>query len=153
MLKSILHMHLDATKQCFVCGPDNVKGLKLEPYQENNKAVVASYVAPDYLCGFKGIVHGGMHCALLDCLSMWACYLQGKPSATTEFNVKLMKPVYVGEEIYLRSEIVSEDSDSVIVRGEIRNNRKELCTVSEIRARVLSKELMKKFTGETEANP
>jgi acyl-coenzyme A thioesterase PaaI-like protein len=152
MLRSVLHMHLDETKHCFVCGPDNPEGLKLEPYIENENAVVASYVAPDYLCGFKGIVHGGMHCALLDCLSLWTSYLQGKPAVTTEFNVKLLKPVFVGEEIYLRSEMVSEEDDVVIVRGEIRNNRKELCTVSEIRARVLSKERLNKFTGESKAN-
>jgi len=152
MLRSVLHMHLDETKHCFVCGPDNPQGLKLEPFIENENAVVASYVAPDYLCGFKGIVHGGMHCALLDCLSLWVSYLQGKPAVTTEFNVKLLKPVFVGEEIYLRSEMVSEEDDVVIVRGEIRNNRKELCTVSEIRARVLSKERLNKFTGEAQAN-
>ena len=140
-------MHLDETKHCFVCGPDNPRGLKLEPFKENGNAVVASYIAPDYLCGFKGIVHGGMHCALLDCLSLWASYLQGKPAVSTELNVKLLKPVFVGEEMYLRSEIVLEEDDSVIVRGEIRDSQKELCTVSEIKARVLSKELLKKFTG------
>jgi len=153
-------MHLDETKYCFVCGPDNPKGLKLEPYLEDENAVVASYIAPEYLCGFKfkkpvagfkGFLHGGMHCALLDCLSMWTFVaLRLKLVVTTEFNVKLLKPVFVGEKIYLRGEIISEKDDVVIVKAEIRNSRKELCTVSEIKLRVLSEELMKKFTGKEE---
>lgn len=146
-MRSVLDMHLDATKQCFVCGPDNPKGLKLEPYIEDDKVVVASYTAPDHLCGFKGLVHGGIHCALLDCMSMWASYLQGKPAVTTQFNVRLLKPILIGERMSLRSEVESEEGNDVIVKGEIRNARNELCIVSEIRARVLSDELQKKFTG------
>ena len=147
----------DETKYCFVCGPDNPKGLKLKAYAEDEKAVVASYIAPEYLCGFKfkkpvagfkGFLHGEMHCALLDCLCMWAFItLRLKPVVTTEFNVKLLKPIFVGEKMYLRGEIVSEKDDVAIVKGEIRNSRKELCTVSEVKLRVLSGELLKKFTG------
>jgi len=154
-----LHLHLDETKHCFVCGPDNPNGLKLEPYLENEKVVVASYTAPDYLlgfkfkkpiAGFKGFLHGGMHCALLDCISLWTSFARKKPAATTEISVKLLKPVLLGETIHLRGEIVSEKDDIIIVRGEIRNSRKELCTVSKIKLRVLSEELLKKFTGKEE---
>jgi acyl-coenzyme A thioesterase PaaI-like protein len=66
---------------------------------------------------------------------------------TTEISAKLLKPVFVGEKMYLRGEIMSEKDDVVIVKAEIRNSRKELCTVSEIKLRVLSEELLKKFTG------
>ena len=151
---------LDETKYCFVCGLDNPKGLKLECYVEDENAVVASYIAPDYLCGFKfkkpvagfiGFLHGGMHCALLDCLGLWTFIaLRKKPAVSTEFSVKLLKPVFVGEKMYLRGEIMSEKDDVVIVKAEIRNSRKELCTVSEIRLRVLSEELLKMFTGKEE---
>jgi len=152
-------MHLDETKHCFVCGPDNPKGLKLEPYLEDENAVVASYIAPDYLygfkfkkpvAGFKGFLHGGMHCALLDCISLWTSFAGKKPAVTTELSVKLLQPVFIGEKMYLRGEITSEKDDVVIVRGEIRNSRKELCTVSEIKLRVLSEELLKMFTGKEE---
>ena len=149
-------MHLDETKYCYVCGPANPQGLKLEPYIEGEKAVVASYVAPDYLCSykfkkavgvFKAPLHGGIQCALLDCLSAWIFFaLKKKLVVTTEFDVKLLKPLFVGEKIDLRAEIVSEKNGYVCVGGEIRNNRRELCTVSEIKYRVLSEELMKKFT-------
>ncbi len=142
-------MHKDWTKYCYVCGPDNPKCLKLEPYidDENVNALFASYVAPDYLCGFKGILHGGMHVPLLDCMCLWLCYLQGKPVITTEFNVKLLKPALTGEELYLRSELVSDDGKSVIVKGEIRNSKRELCTVAKITGKILSKESFTKFTG------
>jgi len=150
-LRSLLHLHPDETKHCFVCGPDNPQGLKLDPYVEDENAVVASYIAPDYLCGIKGIVHGGMHCALLDCISGWTIFaLRKKPAVTTKFSVKLLKPVFVEEKMYLRGEIMSEKDDVVIVRGEIRNSRKELCTVSEIKFRILTEELLKKFTGKEE---
>jgi len=150
---------LDETKYCFVCGLDNPKGLKLECYVEDEKAVVASYIAPDYLCGFKfkkpvagfkGFLHGGMHCALLDCISLWTSFTRKKPAVTTEINAKLLKPVFVGEKMYLRGEIMSDKNDVVIVKAEIRNSAKELCTVSEIKLRVLSEELLKKFTGKEE---
>jgi acyl-coenzyme A thioesterase PaaI-like protein len=142
-------MHLDSTKQCFVCGPDNTEGLKLEPYIDNGNVVFASYTAPDHLCGFKGFLHGGMHCALMDCMSAWASKVRGKTVATTHLNVRLLKPVLIGERMSLRSEIASEEGNDVIIKGEIRNARDELCTVSEIRARVLSDELLQKFTGGT----
>jgi len=142
-------LHLDSTKHCFVCGPDNPKGLKLEPYIDNGNTVVASYIAPDHICGFKGFLHGGMHCALLDCMSAWASQAQGKTIATTHINMRLLKPVLIGERISLRSEIASEEGNDVIIKGEIRNSKGELCTVSEIRARVLSDELLLKFTSGT----
>ena len=41
-MRKLLHMHLDETKHCFVCGPDNPKGLKLEPYVKDENAVVCS---------------------------------------------------------------------------------------------------------------
>ncbi len=156
-MKSLLHMHLDETKYCFVCGPDNSQGLKLEPYMEDEKAVVASYVAPDHLCsykfkkavgGSKSPLHGGIQCALLDCLSAWIFFaLKKKLVVTIEFDVRLLKPLFVGEKMYLRAEIATEKDDYVIVGGEIRNNQKELCTVSKIKYRVLSEELIKKFAS------
>jgi len=155
LLKSLMYMHLDETKYCFICGPDNPLGLKMEPYLEDENVVVASYIAPNHLCGynfkktassFKGIVHGGILSSMLDCLGGWVFYvLRKKLVVTTEFNVKFLKPVFVGEKMYLRSEMLSEKDDIVTVRGEIRNNRKELCTVSEIKYKILSEELLKKF--------
>ncbi len=158
-MKSLLHMHLNETKYCFVCGPENSQGLKLTPYIEDGNVVVASYIAPIHLCSykfkkavgsFKALLHGGIQCALLDCLSAWIFFaLRKQLVVTTEFDVKLMKPLFVKEKMYLRAEIVSENDDGVIVRGEIRNNRRELCTVSKIKYKVLSKELMKKFVRQT----
>lgn len=154
-MKSLLHMHMDETKYCFVCGTENPNGLKLEPYAEDNRAVIASYTAPDYLCsykfqdgsGAKAPVHGGILCALLDCLSAWVFfYLRKKLMVTIELNVRLLNPVFVGEKMYLRAEIISEKDDSFIVKGEIRNSEKDLCTVSEIKYKVLNENLMEKFT-------
>lgn len=157
IVSSLLPMHLDESKTCFVCGPQNPKGLGLDPCREDEKSVVATYIAPDYLRGyrfrtatgdFRNILHGGISCALLDCLGAWIVYaLRKKLVVTTEFKLKLLKPVFTGEKMHLRVEIVSDTDDDVTVRGEIRNCRRELCTTSRIKYRVLSEELQKKLTN------
>jgi acyl-coenzyme A thioesterase PaaI-like protein len=114
-LKSLWPMHPKETKHCFICGPDNPKGLKLKPYVEDEKAVVASCIVPDHLCGIKGFVQGGILCAMLDCISGWTIFaLRGRPALTTKIIVRLLRPVFGEEKISLRGEIMSEE-DMIIL--------------------------------------
>ena len=155
MMSSLLSKHLDESKTCFVCGTENPRGLGLDPCLEDEKTVVARYIAPNYLRGYKfrtstgefrNILHGGIRCALLDCLGAWIVYIIRKMLVvTTEFEVKLLKPVFTGEELHLRVEIIAEIDNDVIVNGEIRNCRGELCTTSTIKYRILSEQLKEKL--------
>jgi acyl-coenzyme A thioesterase PaaI-like protein len=154
-VKNLLPLHLDETKYCFVCGTDNPQGLGLKPYIEGDEVVSASFIAPDYLRSFKfgktsntskSILHGGMHCALLDCLSAWAFFaLRRKFVATTDFHVQILKPIFTGEKVFLRAKIISENQTSVIVKGEISNSAQELRTKSKIKYKILSKDALKKL--------
>jgi acyl-coenzyme A thioesterase PaaI-like protein len=54
------------SKHCFVCGRENLYGLKLDFYETQPGEVVVEYTVPEHYQGYPGVVHGGIVAAMLD---------------------------------------------------------------------------------------
>ncbi len=56
-----------ASTNCFLCGTENKKGLKLKWFTDDfNQTVYSDMVISDEYCGYFGVVHGGIVAAIMD---------------------------------------------------------------------------------------
>ena len=123
---------------CFACGPDNARGLRLV-FERAGDAVVCSYTADQALGGYGSILHGGVTSTLLDEAMAWAVFgLLDRLPLTTELRVRFLGYVRTGEALAITGRIVSSDARGADARAELRNAAGELCAEGEGRLRFIS---------------
>ena len=87
---------LPYTEDCFVCGVGNDHGLKLKFQMMGDEARTSFIVGPHHV-GYKGVLHGGIICALLDETMGWAPAFEKKQMCMlADMRVRFLKPVPVG---------------------------------------------------------
>lgn len=99
-------------RNCFVCGKESRNGLKLD-FEVTEKGARTFYTPDDDYEGFKGIVHGGVLCALLDEI-MWKAVngRTGAVTVTVKLEVRFKRPAVIGT--------------TLSVEGELTGSRKKL---------------------------
>lgn len=119
---------LDEGYNCFACAPTNLKGLKMEFWEDGDELVSLWRPTPDYE-GWLGTLHGGIQSTLIDEIGGWWIGRKKQLSAmTTKLNVKFMKPVSSKpeDEIELRCRLKEEKRTFVTMQvtlsqhGEVR---------------------------------
>lgn len=123
---------------CFACGPDNARGLRLV-FERAGGTVVCAYTADAALGGYGTILHGGLTSTLLDEAMAWAVYgLLDKLPLTAELRVRFLGPIRTGEPLTIVGRIVSSDGRGADARAEIRNAAGQTCAEGEGRLRFIS---------------
>jgi len=89
---------------CFVCGPNNAIGLKLD-FSFDGKTVSTEFTPQKVHQGYKDIVHGGIISTLLDEVMVKLAIEMGMPAVTAQMDIRLRKAVAVGERIAFTAEI------------------------------------------------
>jgi acyl-coenzyme A thioesterase PaaI-like protein len=92
---------------CFVCGPENPIGLKLD-FTFDGKTIRTEYVPPKEHQGYMNIVHGGIVSTLLDEVMVKVAIELGKPAITAQMDIRLKKAVKIGTKIIFSAEITKE---------------------------------------------
>jgi uncharacterized protein (TIGR00369 family) len=94
---------------CFVCGSQNSRGLRVPFKIERDSAV--GFFTPDKSCaGYDDAVHGGIISSLLDEALIWACYhVTGRFGVTAELSVRFKKPVKIGMKCVIKGILVSDE--------------------------------------------
>ena len=103
---------------CFACGDKNPDGLKLDFKVEGEKLIV-EYTFPKKFQGYADVVHGGMLSLVLDEVMVnlpWKKY--DTPVVSAELNIRLKKPVKVGQKVIFSSWIEKEKGSLVIMSGQ-----------------------------------
>jgi acyl-coenzyme A thioesterase PaaI-like protein len=103
-------MEFQDNHRCFVCGKHNPDGLHLEFEPEGVSGVRTTYVIPERFQGFAGIAHGGILATILDECMVNTVWLRGSSAVTARLEVRLRRPVSVGERVIFRAEVVRESS-------------------------------------------
>lgn len=107
---------------CFVCGPDNLRGLRLVFEREGSRVFTSFTPAPEY-GGYGTILHGGLTSTLLDEAMAWAIYgLLDRLSLTTELRVRFLGPARCGDTLTVMGEIVTHDDQGAETRAEVRDS-------------------------------
>ena len=114
-------------QHCFVCGKENLAGLKIE-FCENqkNKEVEAEVIFPTHLQGWQDTVHGGLLATVLDEIMIKAAAAAGIKCVTAEITVKYKKPAFTGKTyqaygkmLEARGRIVTAESHIFDIAGQI----------------------------------
>lgn len=79
-------------KNCFVCGPDNPSGLKLQ-FRHRPDQTESDVTFPAFLQGWQNVAHGGAISMVLDEVMVQAAMAKGIQCVTAELTVAFKKPV------------------------------------------------------------
>lgn len=122
------YMEIDYTKEkikvpkyptCFVCGPHNERGLSLT-FTAWGDMVEAEFEPVANLCGYTGIVHGGITATILDEGMGWTAYARtGKFYLTGELTVRYKKPVKNGRKYIFRARLLDMKKKLYTAEGEL----------------------------------
>lgn len=128
MKKEDLKEIVSRDAHCFGCSQKNPHGLKMRFYTDD--AALYSWLSvPTHLCGWDGIVHGGVLSTMLDEIMGWsAIYSLRRIVMTKTMTVDFFKPVYIGDELRVEGRVVEQTSErEAILEGKIYKGDDILC--------------------------
>ncbi|MCK5070401.1 MAG: PaaI family thioesterase [Desulfocapsa sp.] len=118
---------------CFFCGCNNQKGLKLKFYWDKSRnEAYAEYLPAKHFVGQGKILHGGIQMGLLDEIMGWTSYAVTQEMAvTTGLNINFLQPVYTcGEAITITCHVTSQKGAKVFMQASLSNSNAEICTIA-----------------------
>jgi uncharacterized protein (TIGR00369 family) len=123
--KDASRVYLPNSRTCFVCGEENVAGLQLRFFVEEDR-VKTTFYPKDYHCGYNNVVHGGIVAALLDETMAWAANRAlSRMTVTAELNVRYLRPVPGDRETIVCAEITRSNRRIAYVRAEIVDHHRQ----------------------------
>jgi len=123
--------------KCFVCGPNNPKGLHLKFYCSDHRTVTTELVPPQEWNGWEGLMHGGLQCVLLDETVAWtvAGLIHKDFAVTTTLEVRYRKPVRLNQRLTLLGRVLWQSERGSRVEARILGQDGEV--LSEATAKVV----------------
>jgi acyl-coenzyme A thioesterase PaaI-like protein len=103
-------MEFQNNHRCFVCGKHNLDGLHLDFELEGVSGVRTTCVIPERFQGFAGIAHGGILATILDECMVNTLWLRGITAVTARLEIRLRRPVCVGERVTFCAEVLRESA-------------------------------------------
>ena len=124
---------LDAS-HCFVCGPNNSLGLKVEFQLRDNGVCVGEFTPGEAHQGADGVTHGGILYCLLDDVMANLLWLKGEPCVTARCEVRYRDALPIGTPVRLEgallkrrgrlaemeAKVIRQDDDAVIAEASAR---------------------------------
>lgn len=104
---------------CFCCGKDNEKGLKLVFSYPEDRTAETSLTVPAYFTGWENLTHGGLISMLLDETMAHACISSKLIGVTAELTVRFKKPLPVDTEISVKGRMTDNKGRIALTAGEI----------------------------------
>jgi acyl-coenzyme A thioesterase PaaI-like protein len=113
-------MELIDEGMCFICGKRNPIGLKAEfDIDKKNLRLTGRFTPKREHAGYKGIMHGGLASALLDEAMVKLLWEVGIPAVSASLNVRLLKPVKVGEQVNIKGWVESDKGRVILTSAEL----------------------------------
>ena len=103
---------------CFGCGQSNPIGLKLG-FQWDGKTARVEFTPTEFYQGWSGLVHGGIIICLLDEAMGWAALFEGLHGVTAEMQVRLRRPVSIGETLIITGSLTRRNRKLVKTKATI----------------------------------
>lgn len=128
MKKEDLKPVISRDAHCFGCSQKNPHGLKMKFYTD--ETTLYSWLSvPPHLCGWEGIVHGGVLSTMLDEIMGWsAIYTLRKIVMTKSMTIDYLKPVYIEDKLRVEGKVIERVSDrEVIIEGKLYKEDNILC--------------------------
>ncbi|HDQ44551.1 MAG TPA: PaaI family thioesterase [bacterium] len=131
---------LPYSRNCFVCGIDNPRGLKRR-FTSDGASVFTEFIPEPWMVGYENVIHGGIISTLLDEIVVWAAYDRtGRFSVTVELNVRFLKPLYLGQRYIVEGRFLEDRGRIWLTEAEIRNPEDVLLATATAKVFPLSEE-------------
>lgn len=116
------------SRNCFICGENNVAGLKMYFYEIDTDEVVGFFKGSEIHCSYPDRMHGGVISAILDETIGRAIMIRNPEllGFTTQLSVKFRKPVPIGIELICVGRVTNDTSRIFMGSGEILNEQGEV---------------------------
>jgi acyl-coenzyme A thioesterase PaaI-like protein len=115
-------MELIDEGMCFICGKRNPIGLKAEFEIDSENIRLKGHFTPRREHeGYRGIMHGGLASALLDEAMVKLLWEVGIPAVSASLNVRLLKPVMVGERVIIEGWVESDKGRIIATSAKLSN--------------------------------
>ena len=98
-----------SARSCFVCGPDNTRGLHLAFQTNECGEMIAEWIPEPEMEGYQGIVHGGLVSTVLDEAMAKVVDASGASALTAELRVRFRQQVPSGGPVRVRGWIESRN--------------------------------------------
>ncbi len=136
------------SEECFVCGIENPKGLKLSFHEYPDGSVRSKLrISPEFQ-GWPGIAHGGIIATLLDEVTA-RVYMNDSTGdrlmLTGKLEIRYRRPVMIGDPIEIIGFPVEENGRIATARGELRDSEGNLLAEALTTMVQASDELVKKM--------
>jgi uncharacterized protein (TIGR00369 family) len=128
MKKEDLKPVISRDAHCFGCSQRNSHGLKMKFYTD--ETTLYSWLSvPPHLCGWEGIIHGGVLSTMLDEIMGWsAIYTLRQVVMTKSMTIDYLRPVYIEDKLRVEGKVVEKVSDrEVIIEGKLYKEGDVLC--------------------------
>ena len=102
---------------CFVCGPDTVEGLGLDPRLDDDR-VVAELSFPKRFEGGPGLVHGGAVAAFFDDLMGYVLLAHAVPAVTAKLEMNYLVPIELESTLHGAAWLAHRDGRKLYIEGE-----------------------------------
>lgn len=98
---------------CFVCGRDNPRGIRLPLWREGEETR-GEFDPEKELCGFSGVIHGGVIAAVLDEILWWTTAIEKRCAVVTKsISITYIRPVILGNSYNLAAEASLTDGREI----------------------------------------
>jgi uncharacterized protein (TIGR00369 family) len=115
-------MELIDEGMCFICGKRNPIGLKAEfEIDAENLRLKGHFTPRQEHEGYRGIMHGGLASALLDEAMVKLLWEVGIPAVSASLNIRLLKPVRVGEQVVIEGWVESDKGRIITTSARLTN--------------------------------
>ena len=128
MKKENLKEIVSRDAHCFGCSQKNPYGLKMRFYADDD-ALFSWLSVPPHLCGWDGIVHGGVLSTMLDeIMGCSAIYSLRRIVMTKTMTVDFFKPVYIEDKLRVEGRVIEQTSErEAILEAKIYKEDDVLC--------------------------
>ncbi|MDA3940976.1 MAG: PaaI family thioesterase [Spirochaetia bacterium] len=108
-------------QNCFCCGLENDRGLKLKFTYPEETSAETSLTVPAYFTGWENLTHGGLISMLLDETMAHACIRSELMGVTAELTVRFKKPLPVDTEVFVKGKIIEMKGKIALTSGTIKD--------------------------------
>lgn len=106
----------DDANHCFVCGPSNPVGLRLQ-FRLEDGVCLSEFTPGEHHCGYDGVTHGGLiFSALDDVMANWL-FLKGFKAFTAKCDIRYRDALPVGTPVRLEGHCLKQKARLTQMKG------------------------------------
>lgn len=110
---------LKKNSECYVCGPDNAGGLRLEFEHAAPFTAEATLVASAQHEGWQGLMHGGVTFTLMDEAFGWCLLFEDIRAVTARVETRFLKPIPTGSALRVRAYVIADRKRLLNAEAEV----------------------------------